>query len=317
MLRKNITKITWFVILGFVGVGLTSSCGSIATDGVAQTDRGGDVADFERPMRVGVLRSPELKEASGVAASKCQPNVYWAHNDSGDEALLYAIDGTGEHLGVWRVTGAKNRDWEDVAAVRDQAGKCQVLIGDIGNNELNAKQLSVYRVAEPTVDNARRPPGSPPSETAPAETLNFQYPGARRNAETLMVHPTSGDIYVLTKSKKQPVSVYKLTPDFSGAEQKAVKVAEFSVPAVPNGMLTGGDISPDGKRVVLCDYVYGYELSLPALSTNFDDIWKQRPQRFSLGDRNVGEAVAYTQAGDAVVAISEEVNTPVFLVKRK
>ena len=317
MLKKNITKIMWFVILGFAGAGMTSSCGYFATGGSAQTNHSGEIADFELPIRAGVLRSPDLKEASGIAASKCQPDVYWAHNDSGDEALLYAINGTGEHLGVWRVAGAKNRDWEDIAAVKDGTGKCYVLVGDIGNNELETKQLSVYRVTEPTVDSVRRPMKSAPSETAPAVTLSFQYPGARRNAETLLVHPASGDIYVLTKSKKDPVTVYKLRPDFSGAEQKAVKVAEFGVPAVPNGLLTGGDISTDGNRVVLCDYVYGYELSLPNPSTSFDDIWKQQPRRFSLGDRNVGEAVAYTPAGDAVIAISEEVNTPVFLVKRK
>ena len=317
MLNRNITKITWFVILVFAGAVMTSSCGYFTTGGAAQTNRSGEVAEFETPIRAGVLRSPALKEASGIAASKCQADVYWAHNDSGDEALLYAIDGTGEHLGAWRVTGAKHRDWEDIATVRDQAGRCHILIGDIGNNELDAKLLSIYRVAEPAVGVPRPPAGAPPSESAPAETLSFQYPDKRRNAETLLVHPASGDVYVLTKSKKEPVSVYKLRPDFSGSEQRAVKIAEFGVPAVPNGLLTGGDISPDGKRVVLCDYVYGYELSLPALSGNFDDIWKEQPRRFGLGDRNVGEAVAYTPAGDAVIAISEEVNTPVFLVKRK
>ena len=317
MLMKNITKITCFVIMGFACAGTSISCGYLATDGSAQTDRGSEIAAFEQPIRSGVLRSRELKEASGIAASKCQTDVYWVHNDSGDGALLYAIDGIGKQLGVWHVTGAKNRDWEDIAAMKDQAGKCQVVIGDIGNNGFERKQLSVYRVAEPAVDKSRPPTGSPPSETAPAETLNFHYPDALRNSETLLVHPTSGDIYVLTKSKKEPVSVYKLRPDFSGTEQMAVKIAEFGVPAVPNGLLTGGDISPDGEHIVLCDYVYGYELSLPALSTNFDDIWKQQPRRFNLGDRAVGEAVAYTPASDAVIEISEDVNSPVYLVKRK
>ena len=317
MLKKNISKITCFVILGFAGMWLTSSCGYNASGGTAQTDRIDDTADFEQPVRTGSLRSPELKEASGVAASRCQPDVYWAHNDSGDEARLFALDSTGEHLGAWRVTGAKNRDWEDIAAIKDQEGRCHLLIGDIGNNELKTKQLSIYRIIEPNVDKTRPGGGSPAAETAPAETLNFHFPDARRNSETLLVHPVSGEIYVLTKSNKEPVSVYKLRPDFSGSDQPAVKVSEFGVPAVPNGLLTGGDISPDGKRVVLCDYVYGYELSLPALWANFDEIWKQQPKRFGLGDRNVGEAIAYTPAGDAVIAISEDVNTPVFLVKRK
>ena len=314
MPNTNITKIGQFVILALV-CSVSLACGSIASNSVAQSPK---VAEYEAPVRVGVLRSPTLKEASGIAASKCQPNLYWTHNDSGDGPLLYAIDGTGVQLGVWRVSGAKNRDWEDVSAFKDQTGKCYVLIGDIGDNELKRGDLSIYRVAEPSVSATTDASAmNSPSETAAAEVLDYEYPDARRNAETLLVHPTTGDIYVLTKSKKEPVSVYKLRPDFGGEKQRAAKVAEFTVPAVPNGLLTGGDISTDGKRVVLCDYVYGYELTLPAAASNFDDIWKQQPLRFDLGDRKVGEAVAFTPDGNAVIAISEELNTPVYLVKRK
>lgn len=314
MPNKNITKITLFVILAVV-CSVSIACGSLAPNGAAQTPK---VAEFEAPVRVGALRTPVLKEASGIAASRCQPNVYWTHNDSGNGPMLFAIDGAGAQLGVWNVSGAKNRDWEDIASFKDASGKCFVLIGDIGDNDLERAELSVYRVAEPTATAPLETSTSgAPSETAPAEVLNYEYPDSRRNAETLLVHPVTGDLYVLTKSKKEPVSVYKLKPDFSGQKQRAAKVAEFTVPAVPNGLLTGGDISPDGKRVVLCDYVYGYELSLPLLDANFDDIWKQQPLRFDLGDRKVGEAVAYTPEGDGVIAISEGVNTPVYQVKRK
>ena len=306
----NIAKIALFVILsagGWVQLG----CGG----GGARTEKS---ADFEFPQRVGSLREADLTEASGLAASKCQPDVYWTHNDSGNGAYLYAIDGAGTSLGVWHVTGATNRDWEDIAAFKDDAGKCFVLVGDIGNNELKKEQFAVYRIAEPTVDAPSKAKAGPsPRGTTPADVFDFRYPDTRRNAETLLVHPVSGEIYVLTKSKSDPVTVYKLKPDFSGANQTADKIAEFTVPAVPNGLLTGGDISADGRHLVVCDYVYGYELSLPALSTNFDDIWKQQPRRFDLGDRPVGEAVAFTRTGDAVLSVSEEANTPVFLVRRK
>ena len=314
MPNTNITKITLFVILALAGA-VSLGCDSLAQNGAAQSREN---ADFDAPVRVGTLRSPALKEASGIAASRCRPNVYWTHNDSGDEALLYAIDREGAQLGVWRVASSRNKDWEDIAAFKDSEGKCYLLIGDIGNNELEKGELSIYLVAEPSIEDqsAASAKGSP-QETAPAEVLNYEYPDARRNAETLLVHPSSGDIYVLTKSKKEPVSVYKLKPDFSGAKQRALKIAEFTVPAVPNGLLTGGDIAPDGKRVVLCDYVYGYELTLPALAASFDDIWKQQSLRFDLGDRKVGEAVAFTSNGNAVIAISEELNTPIYLVKRK
>lgn len=315
MLNKNITKITLFVILAFFWSASVTGCGSLGPDGTAQAQ---ETADFGPPARGGVLRSPDLKEASGIAASKCQPDVYWTHNDSGDDAFLYAINGTGASLGVWRVAGAKNRDWEDIAEFKDPDGRCYVLIGDIGDNDLKRESLSVYKVAEPKVDDASRASNKAnPVETAVAETISFHYPDGRHNAEALMVHPSSGDIYVLTKSKKEPVSVYKLTQRFGPNIQTVSKVAQFTVPAVPNGLITGGDISPDGKNVVICDYVYGYELKLPAFSANFDDIWKQPPLRFDLGDRPVGEAVGYLPAGDSVIAVSEEPNSPIYIVKRK
>ena len=147
MPNTNITKIAQFVILAVV-CSVSLSCGSIASNGVAQSPT---LADYAPPVRAGVLRSPALKEASGIAASKCQQNVYWTHNDSGNGALLYAIDGTGAQLGVWNVSGARNKDWEDVSTFKDAAGKCYVLIGDIGNNELDRADLSIYRVSEPPV----------------------------------------------------------------------------------------------------------------------------------------------------------------------
>ena len=312
MPKTNITKFVLFVILALTGSFVISGCGG---RGDVRADR---ATVFGAPVQVGSLRSPELVEASGVAASKCQSNVYWAHNDSGGDTYLFAIDGSGSHLGVWRVGRARNRDWEDIAVVKDAAGKCFVLIGDIGNNELQREELAIYRVGEPAVDaSAAASARSSARDTEPAEVLYFKYPGAPRDAETLLADPTTGDLYVLTKSEKDPVTVYKLAPEFSGAMQEAQRISEFTLPAVPHGFLTGGDISPDGRHVVLCDYINGYELSLPALSTDFDEIWKQRPLRFDLGDRSAGEAVTYSQDGGSILAISEDRGSPVFRVDRK
>jgi hypothetical protein len=103
----------------------------------------------------------------------------------------------------------------------------------------------------------------------------------------------------------------------TGETQTAVRIAEVKVPSVPFGLLTGGDVSTDGRRVVLCDYVDGYELTLPAGDNNFDDIWRQAPVRINLGPRDTGEAVAYTQDGNTIYATTEGKHAPVIAVKRK
>ncbi len=78
----------------------------------------------------------------------------------------------------------------------------------------------------------------------------------RHDAETLLVHPQTGDVYVLSKSLSSASGVYKLPKNYDlNKTNRLEKVAEFTVPAFPNGLLTGGDISPDGKRIIFRKFI--------------------------------------------------------------
>jgi hypothetical protein len=156
-----------------------------------------------------------------------------------------------------------------------------------------------------------------PLTTEQANAVVFKYPDGTHNAETLMVQPQTGDIYVLTKRIDGPSLVYKIRPVFDGSTiVNAERVAELTLPAVPNGLLTGGAIARDASRVVVCDYSAGYELQLGG-SKNFDDVWTQKPVPVDLGDRKQGEAVTFTPDGRSIVATSEKKNSPVIEVTRK
>ena len=71
----------------------------------------------------------------------------------------------------------------------------------------------------------------------------------------------------LERQIEQLRSLKGATPEIAMVIGKAHEVfgdlGELSVPTVFGGMITGGDISPDGLRVALCDYVQGYEIALP------------------------------------------------------
>jgi hypothetical protein len=315
MSYRTIAKFAAFVIL-FAGVfGLFSACAYVSS-GTKPADSN---AVYEPPRIVGKIANPDITEASGLAASKCQPDVFWTHNDSGDDAFIFAINSRGENLGTWRVRNAENIDWEDIAEFEDSAGTCFVYIGDIGDNKLKRDVHTIYRIREPQVSTAGANTTRKNSlETEPAETLNFRYADRDENAETLMVHPVSGDIYVLTKNRDSPSGVFKLKPLFGTVDaQRAELVADLKVPSIPNGLLTGGDISPNGRRVVICDYSDGYELILPAGDANFDDIWKQAPTRIDLGERDTGEAVGYSADGSTIYATTENKHAPIIEVRRK
>jgi hypothetical protein len=307
MSKKTIAKILAFVI----SLSVLASCSDVSSRSQATA-----ASRFGKPKIVGTIKSPDINESSGLAASKCQDNVLWTHNDSDDGPFIFAVTTSGDSLGTWKVKNAENQDWEDIAAFKDQTGQCFLYIGEIGDNKLKRGKQAVYRVKEPKISPEYASSNSKkPLETEPAEIARFEYPEQVQNAETLMVHPTTGDVYVITKRIVGAAAVFRFHPSFGASDvTKLEKIADISVPAIPSGVLTGGDISPDGERVVICDYSQAYELTLPHSAANFDDIWKQPPEAIDLGKRKQGESVCYSADGKSIYAGSEGRNSPIIQV---
>ena len=315
MPEKIIAKISTFVILA-AGVCVVSS-GCIKAP--INADERESVSQYLPPKVVGTINSKEIEEGSGIAASRCTSNVLWTHNDSGDAAYLFAISTTGELLGTWRIPNAENNDWEDIATSKDASGKCLIYVGDIGDNKGKHTEHAVYRISEPAISPGDRSSYRKRLLTSDnAQIIRFRYPDSSQNAETLMVHPSTGDIYVVTKREAGPARVYCLRqPVFDGSRVDLERVADIFVPAIPNGFVTGGDIAPDGRRLVICDYTQGYEWTLPRDDSNFDDIWKQQPEVVDLGKRKHGESICYSVDGTSLFATSEGVNSPVIEIRRR
>lgn len=297
-------------IFGFIGI-FAASCGGYLTPTSS-------ASDYAAPVVVGLIEADDIKESSGLTASDCQ-DVLWTHNDAGHDAYIFAMSIEGKHLGTWRVENARNVDWESIASLKDPTGKCFLIIGDVGDNDEARPELEIYRVPEPTISaETSRSNAANPLRTDPAQSMKFTYPSGSNNAETILVHPHTGDIYVVTKKKSGPAGVYKIKPAFGAAAAvKSEKIADVSVPSKREGQFTGGSISPDGKRVMLCDLKGGYEFVLPDGPASPDSIWAQKPRIVDLGDRKQGEGVAYGRDGLSVYASSEKKNSPLFVIKRK
>ncbi|MBL8180685.1 MAG: hypothetical protein JNL64_03630 [Blastocatellia bacterium] len=274
---------------------------------------GANDSPYADAVTVGNLEDAEITESSGIAASKCQPEVYWTHNDSGDDAFLFAIGPKGEKLGTWRVPSATNYDWEDIGSTREANGTCYIYIGDIGDNGRKREDYVVYKVAEPTVSpDADRSSKRSPLETQRPESIRYTYPDGKHNSEALLVDPKTNAIYIVTKRFSGPASVFKLKTGASVAE----KLGEIALPAVPNGSVTGGDISPDRGRLVLCDYSAIYEFTL-ANGTSVDNFFAAEPFSMAVGDRKIGESVAYSADGKALLLTSESKHSSILRLNRK
>ncbi|MDQ4097267.1 MAG: hypothetical protein M3144_05285 [Actinomycetota bacterium] len=255
------------------------------------------------PVLLGTIADPEVTESSGLAASRRHPGRYWTHNDSDDDPLLYCLGGHGESCGTWHVPGADARDWEDIAAGPGPEPSTPYLyIGDIGDNVEDQPAVVVYRVAEPDV-------GNPTGVTAAAEPVTLRYPDGSHNAEALLVHPQSGDLYVVVKEVNPRVYVAR-APISSSSTTTMELVATLSLAVGGPAVVTGGDIAPDGRRLALSTYGPGYELRLRAEGLPFDDIWAQPPQTVALGTRVQGEAIAFRLDGRALLTTSERGTGP-------
>ncbi|MFP5319932.1 MAG: WD40 repeat domain-containing protein [Acidimicrobiia bacterium] len=275
------------------------SDGGRGSEGAPSTTAAAVAGGYGRPVLLGNIADPAVTESSGVVASRQVAGRYWTHNDSDDGPRLYCLDHQARSCGTWTVPGIDAFDWEDIASgPGPRPGVPYLYVGDIGDNLATRASVVVHRVPEPA-------PGASPGATEAAEALTLRYPDGPRDAEALLVHPDSGDVYVVAKDAPPGVYVAR-APLAAGSVRTMEKVATLPIEGVGVfGAVTGGDIAPDGRRVALCTYLGGYELVLPGSGGAFDDIWAQPLADVALGARPQGEGIAYRADGRALVTTSE------------
>lgn len=224
-----------------------------------------------------------LVEISGITRSQVHPNVLWLHNDSSYGPYLYAVDGSDcTTLARIEIRGIEARDLEDIASGIDAAGRPVLWLGDIGDNRDSWPFVWVHRVREPSelVDQVVR-----------ARTYRFTYPDGSHDAEALLADPNSQQLWIVTK-KLARGTMYAL-PD--PLRPKRVNTA---LPLGQVGALvTGGAISPDGKRYVLRDYVNAVIYQSPPRGVEL--------ARIELPLQAQGEAITWTADGSALLIASE------------
>ena len=206
-----------------------------------------------RIVPLGTFADTTLSEASAAVASRRQPGVIWTLNDSGNPPWLYAVDTAGHSLGVFRVTGAGNFDWESLTLSPCPAGSC-LIIGDTGDNPETRPSVMLYRIPEPAV------PAAAAGElvaTAAADTLRIRYPDGPHDNESIYTD-ASGDMYFVTKGRSKGIVLFRLPATAWTRGSPAVLERVDSLPIKADisigQWVSDAALSPDGRRVAVRTY---------------------------------------------------------------
>ena len=198
-----------------------------------------DCPQFDDAAAHGSVQSGVILEASGMVASRKNPGVLWVHNDSGDSARVFAMGTDGSDWGTFNIVGITARDWEDIALGPGPIlGEDYLYIGDIGDNDGLYNSIVVQRVLEPNVI-----PGPGAVDVYGADSIELVYPSAEKmDAETLLVDPVNGDLYIISK-REMPCRIFRAAYPQSTTTTTTLEYLGYL--SLPNGYgwAVGSDIS--------------------------------------------------------------------------
>ncbi len=205
---------------------------------------GADATDI-KPFKE--ITDKRVNELSGIIKSKKYKNIYWTHNDSGDNACIYALNIdkklNKENIKKIKIKDADHIDFEDIAYYGDS-----ILIGDFGNNDNKRKDLCIYMINEPNPYKDKK--------VKVIKKINFKFPDQKefppkiRSFDVEAMFTKEKNIYILTKHRDDTfTNLYKLKT-IDEKINLLEKISTFDA----KGMVTAADISTDGKRVALLTY---------------------------------------------------------------
>ena len=172
-----------------------------------------------------------INETSGLTQLN---DTLWTHNDSGNDAALYAISTKGKLLAKKKLHNHSNIDWEDITTAN---GK--LIVADMGNNFGTRKNLYLLEVA--VTNDGAEVLDSIPFYYPEQQNFGFQQ-ASPFDAEGLIF--IENQLLVFTKNRSaKTTELYLVSKEITAAK----KIGSLPVGA----LVTGADYHQSSETLVL------------------------------------------------------------------
>ncbi|WP_435236860.1 hypothetical protein ACR30L_04565 [Psychromonas sp. PT13] len=306
-------KLLIISLMALLPIGWITSCTMMNAKAVASS-----------PFLTGYITSDQIDETSGIVAYRTHAGIFWINNDSGSEAILYAVNEQGKHLATLTILNAENHDWEDLSTVTVQ-GVNYIVIADTGDNDAEGTNYQLHFIKEPILNISDQIQQQ--FSATPAWTVNFTYPDKPRDIEAVAVDPIHQQVMLLSK-REQPHQLLTL-PIKQQANTKLMMATPLGdIPDFPSplklrlgifdmfnysNMPTSMDISPDGSMAAVLTYSSAY-LYLKNGHESWLAAFSQTPKRIDFPTLKQAEAIAFDTSGKYLYITSERTPSPILKI---
>ncbi|MBP9926937.1 MAG: hypothetical protein KBF45_13230 [Cyclobacteriaceae bacterium] len=239
--------------------------------------------------------SKKLKEASGLVASRTNPNYFWTLNDSGNPAEVYLINDHAEIVMTCLLANIKNRDWEDITVgAGPEPGKNYLYVGDIGDNDARYPYKIIYRFVEPLLSGDKL-------TITEFETFAFQLSDGVRDTEAVMTDPITNDFFIFSK-REDSIRLYQLPYPWLVGDTLTAELKS----TLPFSRIVAANISADGSEVLIKNYdqIYYWKRSG---DEPIPELLQKKAIQLTYTREPQGESIAWKLDGSGFYTLSETV----------
>ena len=310
------------------------------------------VEDFEDRAvdaisRWGRLRDKGVSESSGLARSAVT-DCFWTINDSGSrtDRFLFLFGDRGKQRARVKLENAVNKDWESMASFT-LSGKHWGVVADIGNNQRSRATQQLYFFRDPT--DAEVPPKSIEDfeklkfvralpfkftyQNLPPERARDDSDPVKQDCEAMAVDPLTLEIWFvekvhLNRDRKVVPGVYVLPMpkaqlashanrehgEAATANEKLTEPVARRIGSFPTRYVSGMSFSPDGKKLIVRNYLTAHLYIRPEDKTWQQTVVDQKPLTVALPLQSQGEAICFAADSQHVILTSEGVRKPIWQI---